>query len=203
MFSASPCEKTLSQSRHLCVAPLGVPMAEHDLSSSVTDNLEQPAASLGLPEEHLGYIRQIERLRRRPGQLTEGLNGEVGERTLKAAIRALGASGKPRQFVVAAPPGTGKTSHASALLAAWVRISKSDPHGPYGGLFVVDQIHKAEETYKHLEPLLGSEVAVFTSDHDAESSRPPSKIARPKAKFCVEELEQAAVLIVTQETRLV
>jgi superfamily II DNA or RNA helicase len=57
------------------------------------------------------------------------------------ALADLPPEAEAKQFVVAAPPGTGKTSHAIALMAATVRTAnKDDLSKPYGCLFVVDQI---------------------------------------------------------------
>jgi superfamily II DNA or RNA helicase len=69
---------------------------------------------------------------------------------------------EPKQFVVAAPPGTGKTSHAIALMAATVRTAdEDDPSKPYGCLFVVDQIKKADDMFLQINELLSGQVAVW------------------------------------------
>src|SRR5690349_602634 len=78
-------------------------------------------APAGLQQEHSAAIQRLEVLRRSPGQLTTGINAKVGAVTLEAGRCALNVPEHHQQFVVAAPPGTGKTSHATALLTACVR----------------------------------------------------------------------------------
>ena len=56
---------------------------------------------------HAEAVVEIERIRKQSGQLTTGINGQVGGSILEAGVRALadvpdGQKGK--QFVVAAPP---------------------------------------------------------------------------------------------------
>ena len=124
---------------------------------------------------HATAIVEIERARQQSGQLTTGINGEVGASILAAGVLALmvhSGDEKPKQFVVAAPPGTGKTSHAIALMAATVRTADdSDQSKPYGCLFVVDQIKKADDIFLQINALLPKQVAVWTSDHDVNSSK--------------------------------
>jgi hypothetical protein len=107
---------------------------------------------------HAEAVAEIERIRKQPGQLTTGINGKVGDSILQAGLFALAdvSDGEePKQFVVAAPPGTGKTSHAIAMMAATVRTAdKDDLSKPYGCLFVVDQIKKADDMYRQINELL-------------------------------------------------
>jgi hypothetical protein len=107
---------------------------------------------------HAEAVAEIERIRNQPGQLTTGINGEVGRSILEAGVRALADvpdDAEPKQFVVAAPPGTGKTSHAIALMAATVQTAdKEDLSKPYSCLFVVDQIKKADDMYRQINELL-------------------------------------------------
>jgi anti-sigma factor RsiW len=66
-----------------------------------------------LTAAHAEAVAEIERIRKQLGQLTTGINGEVGSSILEAGVRALADVSddeEPKQFVVAAPPGTGKTS---------------------------------------------------------------------------------------------
>jgi hypothetical protein len=125
---------------------------------------EPDALAISLAERlrlaHADAVSEIERDRKQPGQLTTGINGEVN-----AGVRALteetgeGPFKEPKQFVVAAPPGTGKTSHTVALMAAIVRTA--DPHDlvqPYGCLFVVDQIKKADDMFQQINKLLPGQV---------------------------------------------
>jgi hypothetical protein len=100
--------------------------------------------------------------------------------------------------VVAAPPGTGKTSHTVALMAAIVRTA--DPHDlvqPYGCLFVVDQIKKADDMFQQINKLLPGQVAVWTTAHDVNAG-PTQWYVQPERRFDVDQLEQRAVAVVTQ-----
>src|SRR5262249_365877 len=102
-----------------------------------------------------------------------------------------------KQFVVAAPPGTGKTSHAIALMAAAVRTAdKDDPSKSFGCLFVVDQIKKADDMYRQINELMPGEVAVWTVDHDPASNK--GRQVRQARRFHVEQLEQHPSAVVTQ-----
>jgi hypothetical protein len=149
---------------------------------------------------HAEAVSQIERIRNQPGQLTTGINGEVGKSILEAGVRALALpdDAEPKQFVVAAPPGTGKTSHAIALMAATVQTAdKDDLSKPFGCLFVVDQIKKADDMYRQINELLPGQVAVWTTDHDVNSIT--SKMHVPhERRFDVDQLEQHAIAVVTQ-----
>ncbi len=99
----------------------------------------------------------------------------------------------------AAPPGTGKTSHAIALMAATVRTADSeDLSKPYGCLFVVDQIKKADDMYRQINELLPGQVAVWTSDHDVNSTNPSQVHIPHDRRFNVDQLEQYAIAVVTQ-----
>ncbi len=155
---------------------------------------------------HAEAVAQIERDRQRPGQLTTGINGEVGNSILAAGALALredsgwhGFGNEPKQFVVAAPPGTGKTSHAIALMAATVRTADpEDQSQPYGCLFVVDQIKKADDMFQQIRRLLPGRVAVWTTDHDVNSTKPTQMFVPLDRRFHVDQLEQHAVVVVTQ-----
>jgi hypothetical protein len=151
---------------------------------------------------HTAAVIEIERIRDQPGQLTTGINGEVGRSILEAGVLALADvadDAEPKQFVVAAPPGTGKTSHAIGLMAATVRIAdKDDLSKPYGCLFVVDQIKKADDMYRQINELLPGQVAVWTSDHDVNSSSPTQMFVPHDRRFDVDQLEQRAIAVVTQ-----
>ena len=96
------------------------------------------------------------------------------------------------------PPGTGKTSHAVALMAAIVRTA--DPHDllqPYGCLFVVDQIKKADDMFQQINKLLPGQVAVWTTAHDVDAG-PPQWYVPTDRRFRVDQLELHAVAVVTQ-----
>ena len=150
---------------------------------------------------HAEAVAEIERIRNQPGQLTTGINGDVGRSILEGGVRALADvpdDQEARQFVVAAPPGTGKTSHAIALMAATVRTAdKDDLSKPFGCLFVVDQIKKADDMYRQINELLPGHVAVWTSDHDVNSINPTTYV-HPERRFDVDQLEQHAIAVVTQ-----
>jgi hypothetical protein len=151
---------------------------------------------------HAAAVAEIESIRKQPGQLTTGINGKVGNSILEAGALALADvpdDKEPKQFVVAAPPGTGKTSHAIALMAATVRTADSeDLSKPYGCLFVVDQIKKADDMYRQINELLPGHVAVWTSDHDVNSTNPTQMYVPHERRFEVDQLEQHAIAVVTQ-----
>jgi hypothetical protein len=161
-------------------------------------------APFPLRVQHADAVREIEAQRGQTGQLTTGINARVGESIFEAGELALAAStteetgnsGNPSQFVVAAPPGTGKTSHAIALMAATVRTASADPSKPYGCLFVVDQIKKADDIWRQINQLMPGEVAVWTSDHDVDC-RKPEKVT-PAKQYRVDDLEDHAIAVVTQ-----
>jgi hypothetical protein len=172
-----------------------------DLSSPVTQ--EHNGHAERLIAAHAEAVGEIERIRNQPGQLTTGINGEVGRSILEAGVRALADVSdhqEAKQFVVAAPPGTGKTSHAIALMAATVRTADNDDLSkPFGCLFVVDQIKKADDMYRQINELLPGQVAVWTSDHDPDCVNPTQLPYVPRERrFHVDQLEQHAITVVTQ-----
>jgi hypothetical protein len=158
-----------------------------------------------LAEAHAATVDQIERQRGAPGQLTTGINGDVGDSILtagKLAFKALAGkharvNATPNQFVVAAPPGTGKTSHAVALMVASVSIANDDLNKPFGCVFVVDQIMKADDMYRQIHALLPEQVAIWTSDHDV-GCRQPVRVELPAKQFHVDELRNYPIVVVTQ-----
>jgi hypothetical protein len=158
-----------------------------------------------LTAAHDKAVEEIERQRERPGQLSTGINGDVGDSILTAGKLALEAFGDrhveqgviPNQFVVAAPPGTGKTSHAVALMAASVSIADDDLTKPFGCVFVVDQIMKADDMYRQIFALLPEQVAIWTSDHDVDC-RQPIKVKSPAKQFHVDDLRRYPIVVVTQ-----
>jgi hypothetical protein len=120
---------------------------------TTTPNEDTKATALARAERlraaHADAVAEIERIRNQQGQLTTGINAEVGRSILEAGMRALADDQEAKQFVVAAPPGTGKTSHAIALMAATMQTAdEEDLSKPYGCLFVVDQIKKADDMYR-------------------------------------------------------
>jgi hypothetical protein len=186
-------------------------MDEHDSENAFMQGLDRSdtAWCVSLAERlrlaHTDAVSQIEADRERPGQLTTGINGQVGASILKAGLRALteetgdGPFKEPKQFVVAAPPGTGKTSHAVALMAAVVCTTEPDePSKAYGCLFVVDQIKKADDMFQQINKLLPGQVAVWTTDHDVNQTNPTQMYVPPERRFHVDQLEQHAIAVVTQ-----
>jgi hypothetical protein len=155
------------------------------------DNGQHSSLTKRIRLAHADAVAEIERDRGSPGQLTTGINGQVGNSILKASLLALIEEGgghspfaTPKQFVVAAPPGTGKTSHTVALMAAIVRTAKgNNPSEPYGCLFVVDQIKKADDMFRQVSKLLSGQVAVWTSDHDVNPSTPPQIFVPSERRF--------------------
>jgi hypothetical protein len=81
-------------------------------------------------------------------------------------------------------------------MMAVVRSASVDPTKPYGCLFVVDQIKKADDIWRQIEELLPSEVAVWTSDHDVGCTKPDKVIA--VKRYYVDDLEHHGIAIVTQ-----
>jgi hypothetical protein len=88
----------------------------HEPKKQTTTEGDTLATSLAerLRLAHAEAVSEIERDRKQPGQLTTGINGEVGVSILNAGVLALTEEGgghspfaAPKQFVVAAPPGTG------------------------------------------------------------------------------------------------
>jgi hypothetical protein len=83
-------------------------------------------------------------------------------------------------------------------MAATVRIAdKDDLSKPYGCLFVVDQIKKADDMYRQINELLPGQVAVWTTDHDVNSITSKMHVPHDR-RFDVDQLEQRAIAVVTQ-----
>ncbi|HWN78623.1 MAG TPA: hypothetical protein VNN81_12265, partial [Bradyrhizobium sp.] len=59
-----------------------------------------------------------------------------------------------RMQVVSAPVGSGKTSFSLAFVTALVRCAEQAPMAPYGALVVLNQIEKADTTFRDLNALL-------------------------------------------------
>ena len=54
----------------------------------------------------------------------------------------------PRLHVVSAPVGGGKTSFSMALMVAVTKLAEATLDAPYGCLFLVDQMDKADQMYR-------------------------------------------------------
>jgi hypothetical protein len=95
--------------------------------------------------------------------------------------------------------GSGKTSFSLALVAALVRSEAAGPTTPYGALVVVNQIEKAETTFRDLDRLLPGKVAVWTTEHDPACKLPKGerKVPEPARTFTKDDLENYPVAVVT------
>jgi hypothetical protein len=175
-------------------------ITQSDDQHSGDDAPRLPDPEVALRNAHAHAVAELESQRKQSGQLSTGINRDVGESILQAGVLALSASGldEPRQFVVAAPPGTGKTSHAIALMAATIRTADNNPSKSIGCLFVVDQIMKADDMFRQINALLPGQVAVWSSDHDVDCRKPTKLWVRPEQRFHVDELEQHPIVVVTQ-----
>lgn len=100
---------------------------------------------------------------------------------------------------MSAPAGAGKTSFSYALMVAVTRNAENDPAAPYGCVYVVDQISKADEAYRELAALLPGKVAVWTTEHDVNCKEFPKLKKRPAAQFDREALRLCPVVIVTHQ----
>ena len=67
---------------------------------------------------------------------------------------------------------------------------------PYGCVFVVDQIKKADEAYKDFNALMPGKVAVWTTEHDP-SCKKRTKVPHPAAEFIKDELRHYPIIVVT------
>src|SRR6516225_5735791 len=133
--------------------------------------------------------------------LSIGFYAETGNAVFDAGYLALsdhcnGTAGKRRLHVVSAPAGGGKTSYSYALMLALTRYSEQRPDAPYGCVFVVDQIKKADEAFKDLNALMPGKVAVWTTEHDP-GCRKRTKVPHPAAEFLKDELRHYPIIILT------
>jgi hypothetical protein len=101
--------------------------------------------------------------------------------------------GIPEMQVVASCPGSGKSTSAKAFMLAVVREGLKDKY-PLGCAFVVQHVETAADAYKELKVLLPDQVAVWTSEHDADSP-----LTKRKPRFTVAELQDYPIIIVTHE----
>src|SRR5215470_638265 len=133
--------------------------------------------------------------------LTTGFYAKTGDAVFDAGYLALsdyckGSAGPRRLHVVSAPAGGGKTSYSYALMLALTRHADQQPDAPYGCVFVVDQIKKANEAFKELNALMPGKVAVWTVEHDP-SCKKRTKVPHPAAEFIKDELRHYPIIIVT------
>jgi hypothetical protein len=142
----------------------------------------------------------------RPGsKLTAEFYRRIGDHVFASGYSALGdacgvtvdqAATGHRLHVVSAPVGSGKTSFSLAFIAAVVRLAEKDAAAPFGCLFVVDQMEKADEMFVWLNMLLPGKVAVWTTDHDAKCKQ-PTKVLMPAGRFAKDDLQRYPVVVVT------
>src|SRR6516164_7436307 len=133
--------------------------------------------------------------------LTTGFYAETGNAVFNAGYLALsdyckGSAGPRRLHVVSAPAGGGKTSYSYALMLAFTRYADQKPDAPYGCVFVVDQIKKADEAFKDLNALIPGKVAVWTVEHDRVCKK-RTKVPQPAAEFTKDELRHYPIIVVT------
>jgi hypothetical protein len=109
-----------------------------------------------------------------------------------------------RMHVVSAPVGSGKTSFSLAFVTAlvrWASWTENKDAGavPYGCLVVVNQIEKADITFRDLNALLPGKVAVWTTEHDPDCKLPKEgrKVSEPAAQFTKDDLQDYPVAVVT------
>lgn len=135
---------------------------------------------------------------KRDNRLTTEFYAKTGDTVFAAGYLALSdyLADTRRMHTVSAPAGGGKTSFSYALLAAVTRYAQNNPDAPYGCVFVVDQITKADEVFRDLNALLPGQVAIWTTDHDVDCKK-PERIETPSAKFSRAQLRHYPVIIVT------
>jgi hypothetical protein len=158
-------------------------------------------------------IAELERSRGREPRMS-GYAAQSQEAVYKAGMRALSGSlvaiyqefhrdnpnaisfareSIPEMQVVASSPGSGKSTSAKAFMLAVVREGLEDKY-PLGCAFVVQHVETAATAYEELKVLLPNQVAVWTSEHDADSP-----IIKRKPRFTVAELQDYPIVIVTLE----
>jgi hypothetical protein len=133
--------------------------------------------------------------------LTNGFYAETGNAVFDAGYLALsdyckGSAGPRRLHVVSAPAGGGKTSYSYALMLALTRYAEQKPDAPYGCVFVVDQIKKADEAFKELNALMPGRVAVWTNEHD-QGCKKRTRVPHPAAEFIKDDLRHYPIIVVT------
>jgi hypothetical protein len=133
------------------------------MKTQVLPTVPDHAALRALFDEAVSQINTI-----RDNCLTTDFYAMTGDAVFTAGYLALTdyLTNTRRMHTVSAPAGGGKTSFAYALIAAVTRYADSRPDAPYGAVFVVDQIEKADSVYRDLSGLLPGRVAIWTRDHD-------------------------------------
>jgi hypothetical protein len=183
-------------------------MTNHDLLTA-----QYTHAGIHLPDRKLlrrefdAAVMQLDQSRTKPMLNTEFYR-TIGDSVFEASYQALEdfvvhytpfQGGRcDRMHVVSAPVGSGKTSFSVAFVAALVRLAEQDPRAPYGALVVVNQIEKADTTFRDLDRLLPGKVAIWTTEHDrACNPAKRERVPKPAAEFTKDELQHYPVAIVT------
>jgi hypothetical protein len=138
----------------------------------------------------------------RSGRLTTPFYAKTGDAMFTAGCAALDDhyTGTKRMHTLSAPAGAGKTSFAYTLIAAVTREAEENPAAPYGCVFVVDQIERADTAYSQLSEIIPGQVAIWTSEHDVGAKEWPKLAAlgrTPAARFHQAALPHSPVAIVT------
>jgi hypothetical protein len=166
-------------------------------------------------------VHEINQARGSAGaNLTSEFYARIGDSVFEAGYSALedacgpkgtkdAPSTPPRLHVVSAPVGAGKTSFALALIAAVVRHHEREEGrkqcapspdcsatAPFGCLWVVDQMAKADEMFRELNALLPGRVACWHTDQDPKCKQ-PTKVFQPTTRFTKDDLQHYAVAVVT------
>ncbi len=133
--------------------------------------------------------------------LATGFYAETGDAVFDACFLGLsdhckGPKGPRRVHVVSAPAGGGKTSFSCAFMVALTRYAESNAEAPYGCVFVVDQIKKADDTFRELNALMPGKVAVWTTEHD-RGCKVRTRVPKPAAEFTKDELRLYPIIVVT------
>jgi hypothetical protein len=170
---------------------------------TITDGAEMNEARKMLRVAYDAVIEQINSSRGSQ-QLTNAFYSKIGDAVFEACYSALenseaakaGVKVAKALQVVSAPMGAGKTTFTLAFITALVRLRENRPDMPYGCVFLVEQMTKADEMYRELSALLPGKVAVWTTDHDVQC-KSPTKVLKPAARFHVDDLENHEVAIVT------
>ena len=138
-----------------------------------------------------------------PGcNFTNGFYADIATSVFDTVWQALtdtcASQPRKRLHVLSAPVGSGKTTFSKAALVALVRISETMSNGPYGCLFLVEQITTADKLYRELDALLPGKVAVRSREHDPKC-KTRVRVPNPAATFSVDDLANFPVLITTHE----
>ena len=139
----------------------------------------------------------------RSNKLSTGFYNKTKDAVFNAGYAALSDfhTDTRRMHTVSAPVGGGKTSFSYAFIAAVTRCAEQNVNAAYGCAFVTDQIERADEVYRELEALLPGKVAIWTTDHDCNCTK-PTKLENPAARFDRDALQHYPVAVVTHQSYL-